>query len=81
MGSLFLSSSPLDLKRCPEFGLSGISAGLIDLPVIHEDPPCHAHNDADFDVNAPLPCSAQIGVRPQYRSTPASLTAVNRDTK
>ena len=56
MDSLSPSSLPLARKRCPEFGFSGLSASLIDLPVTHKDPPCHGHNGADFDVNAPLPC-------------------------
>ena len=81
MGSLSPSSSPLERKRCLEFGFSGLSASLIDLPVTHKAPPCHGHNDADFDVNAPLPCSVQIGVCPQSRPTPASQTAVVRDTQ
>ena len=71
MGSLSLWSSPLARKRCPEFGFFGLSASLIDLPVTHEDPSCHGHNDADFDVNAPLPCPVQIGVCPQSRPTPS----------
>ena len=56
MGSLFPSSWPLARKRCLEFGFFGLSASLIDWPVTHEDPPCHGNNDADFDVNALLPC-------------------------
>ena len=56
MGSLSPFSLPLARKRCPEFGFSGLSASLTDLPVTHKDPPCHGHNDADFDVNAPLSC-------------------------
>ena len=56
MGSLSPSSSPLARKHCPEFGFSCLSASLIDLSVTHKDPPCHGHNDADFDVNVPLPC-------------------------
>ena len=47
MGSLSPSSSLLARKRCPEFGFSGVSARLIDLPVTHKDPPFHGHNDAD----------------------------------
>ena len=65
MGYLSPSSSPLARKRYPEFGFSGISASLIDLPVTHEDSLCHGHNDADVDVNAPLPCPVKIGVCPQ----------------
>ena len=60
MGSLSPSSSPLERKRCPEYGFSGITASLIDLRDTHEDPLCHGHNDADVDVNAPLPCPVQI---------------------
>ena len=59
MGSLSSSNSPLARKRCPEFGFSGLSASLIDLPVTHNPPPRHSHNDADFSVNAPLPCSVR----------------------
>ena len=64
MGSMSPSSSPLAQKRCPEFGFSGLSASLIDVPVIHEDPPFHGHNDADFDVNAPLPCPVRLVCAP-----------------
>ena len=81
MRSLFPSSSPLAWKRYLEFGFSGLSASLIDLPVTHEDPPCHGHNDADFDVSQPLPCPVQIGVSPQSQPTPASHTAVVCDTQ
>ena len=42
MGSLSPSSSPLARKCCPEFGFSGLSASLIDLPVTHEYPPITA---------------------------------------
>ena len=56
MESLSPSSSPLARKGCPEFGFSGLSTSLIDLLVIHEHSPCQGNNDADFSVNAPLPC-------------------------
>ena len=56
MGSVSPSGLLLARKRCPEFGFFGLSASLIDLLVTHKGPPCHGHNDADFDVNAPLPC-------------------------
>ena len=81
MGSLSPSSSPLARKHCLEFGFSGISSSSIDLPVPHKDPRCHGHNDADFDVNAPLPCPVQIDVCPQSRPTPALQTAVVRETQ
>ena len=42
MGYLSPSSSPLARKRCTEFGFSGLSTSLIDLPVTHEDPPVMA---------------------------------------
>ena len=64
MGSLSPLSSLLARKRCSEFEFSGLSASLIDLPVTHENRPCHSHTDANFDVNTPLPCPVQIGVRP-----------------
>ena len=80
MRSMSPPSSPLARKRCPEFGFFGLSASSIDLSAIHEDP-CHGHNDADFDVNAPLPCPVQIGVCSQSRSTPALQTTVVHDTQ
>ena len=64
MGSLPPSSLPLARKRCPEFGFSGLSTSLIDLPVTHEDPHCHGYNDADFGVNAPLPCPVRLMCAP-----------------
>ena len=64
MGSLSPSSSPLARKLCPEFGFSGLSASLIDLPVTHKVTLCHGHNDADFDANASLPCPVRLCVPP-----------------
>ena len=55
---------------------SRLSASLINLPVTHDHPLRHDHDDADFDVNA-----VQIGVCPQSQPTQASQMAVVRDTQ
>ena len=66
----------------PGRGSSGFSAGLVNLPAIHELPLDDSSGDADCKVDAHPPCPIQIGVCPQSRQppdtgTPASqLTAV-----
>ena len=63
-------------------GSSGLSAGLVSLPVIHELPLDESSGDTDSKVDAHPPYPIQIGVCPQSRQTadlgtPASqLTAV-----
>ena len=72
---------PSQGSATPSWNSSALSLSLIDLPVIHEHPLRHGHDDADFDANTPLPCSVLIGVCPRSRTSQASQTPVVSDTK
>ena len=71
---------PTHGHAAPGRGSSGFSAGLVSLPAIHELPLDDSSGDADCKVDTHPPCPIQIGVCPQSRQPPDTMTPASQLT-